>query len=214
MRSSKELYASRTGEKYEDRVITEAKAKVPCPGFYKNSENPKDDKKEGETYGKILGNSKVSTKDARPKNQWNPALVVENKDMPDTCTKVYITPAPNQKTKRNGETHTWNVAEAEIKLKHRTPKFTYFPKDRKENVKGVFTGPSLMTAIKKDSEPGPGSYDNCPILRKPIKYSYGKDKKVSYMEKHIIFKKGIPAPSHYKEKEKAMERRSVPLTEF
>jgi|TARA_B110000285_G_C14686468_1_gene407109 hypothetical protein len=34
------------------------------------------------------------------------------------------------------------------------------------------------------------------------------------MEKHINFKKGIPAPSHYKEKEKAMERRSVPLTEF
>lgn len=99
MRTSKELYAPKTGEKFEDRVITEGKVKNPCPGFYKESENPKDNR--------ILGASKVTTKDARPKNQWNPALVYENKEMPDTCTKVYVTPAPNQKTKRDGVTHTW-----------------------------------------------------------------------------------------------------------
>ena len=219
MRTSKELYAQKTGEIYADRVINENKAKNPCPGFYKESENPKDNR--------ILGASKVTTKDARPKNQWNPALVYENKEMPDTCTKVYVTPAPNQKTKRNGVTHTWNIAEAEvsqfnclinfvlqIKLKPRTPKFLYHPPDRKDNVKGVFTGPSLMTAIKKGNEPGPGSYDNKPVMQKSTENLFGKQKKVSYMEKHINFKKGIPAPSHYKEKEKAMERRSVPLTEF
>jgi len=139
---------------------------------------------------------------------------VEKKHLPDTSTKVYITPAPNQKTKREGVTQTWQVADAEIKLKPRTPKFSYFPKDRKDNVKGVYTGPSLMTAIKKDSEPGPGSYDNKPVKRKTHDFALGKDKKVSYMEKHINNKKHIPAPSYYKGKEGGMERRSVPLTEF
>jgi len=134
--------------------------------------------------------------------------------MPDTSTKVYITPAPNQKTKKGGVTQNWQVAEAEIKLKARTPKFSYHPKERKDNVKGVYTGPSLMTAIKKDNEPGPGSYDNKPIKRKTHDFALGKEKKVSYMEKHIIKKKPIPAPNHYKGKEAAQERRSVPLTEF
>ena len=78
----------------------------------------------------------------------------------------------------------------------------YHPRDRKDNVKGVFTGPSLMTTIKKTSEPGPGSYDNKPVMKKSTQYTYGKDKKVSYMEKHITFqKKNIPDSGKYKDKE-------------
>merc|ERR1712086_87595 len=138
---------------------------------------------------RILGGQKYTTKDARPKGEWIPGIVIENKEMPDTSTKVYATPAPNQKTRRDGVTHKWQVAEAEIKLKPRTPKFSYYPKERKDNLKGVFTGPALMSHIKKDSEPGPGSYDNKPVMKKSTVYSLGKQKKISYMEKLIIAKK-------------------------
>lgn len=106
MRTSKKLYADKDGLTHEGRVIDEKKVKVPCPGWYKESEVPKETR--------ILGCAPVTTKDARPKNEWVPALVQENKEMPDTCTKVYVTPAPNQKTKRDGVTHTWHVADAEV----------------------------------------------------------------------------------------------------
>jgi len=65
MRKAKDLYGAKTGEKYEDREINEKKVKVPCPGFYKDSENPKDDCDKG--VRKIPGCSKVTTEDARPK---------------------------------------------------------------------------------------------------------------------------------------------------
>jgi hypothetical protein len=52
-----------------------------------------------------------------------------------------------------------------------------------------------MSHIKKDSEPGPGSYDNNPVMKKSTVYSLGKQKKISYMEKLIIAKKAIPGPS-------------------
>lgn len=187
MRQSKEIYATKSGDTFENRVINEGKVRVPCPGFYKDSEKAKDNR--------ILGGQKYTTKDARPKGEWIPGIVIENKEMPDTSTKVYATPAPNQKTRRDGVTHKWQVAEAEIKLKPRTPKFSYYPKERKDNLKGVFTGPALMSHIKKDSEPGPGSYDNKPVMKKSTVYSLGKQKKISYMEKLITAKKAIPGPS-------------------
>ena len=67
MRKAKDLYGARTGEKYEDRVINENKVKVPCPGFYKGSEDPKDDCVLG--VRKIPGFKEMGStaKDARPK---------------------------------------------------------------------------------------------------------------------------------------------------
>ena len=59
--------------------------------------------------------------------------------------------------------------------------------------------------IAKDNEPGPASYNNEPVKVKNPRQVWSKEKKVTYMEKHMHFKKPIPAPGFYKGTEKAVD---------
>ena len=69
--------------------------------------------------------------------------------------------------------------------------------------------------IKKDKEPGPGTYNNTPIEVLSPRQIIGKDKKVTYMDKHIAKKKKIPSPGLYKNVESGIDKcLSAPLKEF
>lgn len=92
---------------------------------------------------------------------------------------------------------------------NRTPKMHVYPRDRKDC---VVTG----WRIKKDNEPGPGSYANTePIKVNNPRPILGKEKKVTYMETHMNKKRPIPAPGLYKNVENGIDKEiSSPLKVF
>jgi len=164
-------------ETFTEQHMREAKALTKaCPGFYKQSEKPKD--------GKIIGHYKQA---AKHRIIWD-EFYAKGK----AASK-----GPLYKTERRGKEF------------NRTPKMSVYPRERKDN---VLTG----WRIKKDSEPGPGSYDNNPPIKqncpRPI---WTKEKKVTYMETHMNKKKPIPAPGLYKGVESGIDKQiSSPLKEF
>ncbi len=82
---------------------------------------------------------------------------------------------------------------------NRTPKTLIHPRKREDNVIEGWR-------IKKDSEPGPASYNNEPVKNKKTRMILGKEKKVAYMETHITRKKIIPGVGTYKQVEKAVDQ--------
>ena len=82
---------------------------------------------------------------------------------------------------------------------NRTPKLNFYPRERTDNILSGWK-------IKKDGEPGPGSYDNTPMMAKETRQIWNKEKKVTFMETHIKKKKPIPAPGLYKNVESAKDK--------
>jgi len=160
-------------ETFTEETMRRAKSLTKaCPGFYKQSEKPKENKIKGHYQQK-----------AKHRVIWD---------------EFYA----KGKAASKGQLYNTTLKGKEYA---RTPKMHVYPRERKDN---VLTG----WRIKKDTEPGPGSYDNEPISWKGPRPIWNKEKKVTYMETHMTKKKPIPAPGLYKGVESGIDKQlSSPL---